>query len=103
MAVLPSILKRVFSRHPSRLVWPPLNIGHRGASGEAPENTLASFELAWQQGADGIELDIQLSSDGVPVVIHDPDLRRTTSGDGRVNESHARILKRLDAGSWFNR
>jgi glycerophosphoryl diester phosphodiesterase len=103
MVTLSSILKRVLHRRPAALVWPPLMIGHRGASGEAPENTLVSFELAWQQGADGIELDVHLSSDGVPVVIHDSFLRRTTSGSGRVNEHRVRMLKRLDAGSWFNR
>jgi glycerophosphoryl diester phosphodiesterase len=86
-----------------RLIWPPLNIAHRGASGEAPENTLAAFELALRQGAKGIELDVHLSSDGVPVVIHDPHLRRTTSGSGWVSEHRANALRRLDAGSWFNR
>ena len=85
------------------LVWPPLNIGHRGASGEAPENTLAAFELALRQGADGVEFDVQLSSDGVPMVIHDALLDRTTSARGRVCECRASALRRLDAGSWFNR
>jgi glycerophosphoryl diester phosphodiesterase len=86
-----------------RLVWPPLNIAHRGGGGEAPENTLAAFELALRQGADGIELDVHLSSDGMPVVIHDPRLGRTTSGQGWVSEHRAHALRRLDAGSWFNR
>jgi len=85
------------------LVWPPLIIGHRGAAGDAPENTLAAFELASRQGADGIELDVHLSADGVPVVIHDARLRRTTSGTGRVAELNLKALRRLDAGSWFNR
>ena len=67
-----------------QLIWPPLIIAHRGASGEAPENTLAAFELALRQGAGGIELDVHLSSDGIPVVIHDPRLSRTTSGKGWV-------------------
>ena len=86
-----------------RLVWPPLNIAHRGGGGEAPENTLAAFELALRQGAEGIELDVHLSSDGMPVVIHDPRLGRTTSGHGWVSEHQANALRRLDAGSWFNR
>ena len=103
MSVLAPNLKPVLDRHPAPLVWPPLKLGHRGAAGEAPENTLASFELAWRQGADGIEFDVQLSSDGVPVVIHDADLRRTTSGSGWVWEHRASVLRRLDAGSWFNR
>jgi len=80
-----------------------LNIGHRGASGEAPENTLAAFDLALRQGADGIEFDVHLSSDGVPVVIHDRRLERTTSGSGHVDALPLSVLKRLDAGSWFNR
>ncbi len=96
-------LKPVLDRRPAALAWPPLNIGHRGAAGGAPENTLASFELAWRQGADGIEFDVQLSSDGVPMVIHDARLTRTTSGGGWVWEHRANVLRRLDAGSWFNR
>ncbi len=78
-------------------------IGHRGASGDAPENTLAAFELALAQGADGIEFDVHLSRDNVPVVIHDARLERTTSGSGRVSRYTASALAKLDAGSWFNR
>ena len=78
-------------------------IGHRGASGDAPENTMAAFELALAQGADGIEFDVHLLRDGVPVVIHDARLNRTTSGRGRVRQYPAAALARLDAGSWFNR
>jgi glycerophosphoryl diester phosphodiesterase len=81
----------------------PLIIGHRGASGETPENTLAAFELALGQGADGIEFDVHLSADGVPVVIHDSRLNRTTSGRGPVRRHSLAALRRLDAGSWFNR
>jgi len=80
-----------------------LNIAHRGASGEAPENTMLAFELALRQGADGVEFDVHLSSDAVPVVIHDARLERTTSGSGFVSALPVGILKRLDAGSWFNR
>jgi len=79
-----------------------LILAHRGASAEAPENTLAAFNLALQQGADGVELDVRLSADGVPVVIHDVRLERTTNGAGRVDALGARELRRLDAGSWFN-
>jgi glycerophosphoryl diester phosphodiesterase len=103
VAHLSPILKRVLERRPKPLIWPPLKIGHRGAAGEAPENTLASFDLALRQGADGIEFDVQLSSDNIPVVIHDARLTRTTSGDGWVCEHRASVLRRLDAGSWFNR
>lgn len=76
--------------------------GHRGAAGDAPENTLAAFELALAQGADGIEFDVRLSADGEPVVIHDARLNRTTSGSGFVHAYPAQALKALDAGSWFN-
>src|SRR5271165_2737923 len=103
MATFSPILRRVLAGPPTSLVWPPLKIGHRGAAGEAPENTMASFELAWRQGVDGIEFDVQLSSDDVPMVIHDARLRRTTSGSGWVFEHRASVLRRLDAGSWFNR
>ena len=57
---------------------------HRGASGHAPENTMPAFELAWQLGADGIELDVQLTKDGVPVVIHDETVDRVSDRTGWV-------------------
>lgn len=79
----------------------PLIIAHRGASDEAPENTLAAFERADRLDAD-IEFDVQLSADGVPVVIHDETLDRTTSGRGRVSEHTLRELRALDAGGWFS-
>jgi glycerophosphoryl diester phosphodiesterase len=88
---------------PGALVWPPLILAHRGAAGEAPENTMAAFELAARQGAEGIEFDVHLSADGIPVVIHDARLERTTSGNGRVSDHKFSTLRRLDAGSWFNR
>jgi glycerophosphoryl diester phosphodiesterase len=78
-------------------------IAHRGAAGDAPENTMAAFALARRQGADAIEFDVRLSRDGVPVVIHDARIDRTTNARGRVRELSARELRRLDAGSWFNR
>jgi glycerophosphoryl diester phosphodiesterase len=89
-------------RREEALLWPPLKIGQRGAAGEAPENTLASFELALREGAEGIALDVHLSSDGVPVVIGDARLSRTTPAGGRVREKQANTLIQLDAGSWFN-
>ena len=76
----------------------PLIIGHRGASAAAPENTLAAFALAQAQGADGIELDVQLSADGWPVVMHDSKLERTTNGQGRVQQLSLAQLQELDAG-----
>lgn len=77
-------------------------IAHRGASGEAPENTLSAFQLAWEQGADAIELDVHLTRDGQLAVIHDPDTHRTTDVAGRVRNWTADELARLDAGSWLN-
>lgn len=77
----------------------PAIIAHRGASAQAPENTLEAFELALEQGADGIELDVKLSADGVPVVIHDPTVDRTTDGKGFVHKLSLGALKELDAGN----
>jgi glycerophosphoryl diester phosphodiesterase len=74
---------------------------HRGASADAPENTLVAFAAAEAAGADGIELDVHLSRDGVPVVIHDERVERTTDGHGAVAELRLAELRRLDAGSWF--
>jgi glycerophosphoryl diester phosphodiesterase len=76
----------------------PLILGHRGASAYAPENTLGAFNMAVAQGADGVELDVTLSADGVPVVIHDESLDRTTNGHGPVNRQSLAALKQLDAG-----
>jgi glycerophosphoryl diester phosphodiesterase len=91
---------KVFSRRESRR---PLVIAHRGDSGNAPENTLRSFSQAMELGADVIELDVHLSADGVPVVIHDYTVQRTTDGRGRVAGLTLEELERLDAGSWFHR
>ena len=79
----------------------PLIIGHRGASAVAPENTLAAFRKAIDAGADGIEFDVRLSSDGIPVIIHDETLRRTASRPERVGDLTAEELRKADAGSWF--
>lgn len=79
----------------------PLIIAHRGASAHAPENTLAAFRAAVDMGADGVEFDVQLASDGVPVVIHDTDLRRTADIDERVADLTSRQLGKIDVGSWF--
>ncbi|MDO5423785.1 MAG: glycerophosphodiester phosphodiesterase [Eubacteriales bacterium] len=68
---------------------------HRGASGYAPENTLEAFELAAKQGADGVELDIQLSKDGELVVMHDETVDRVTDGRGRVQDFTVKELKEL--------
>jgi glycerophosphoryl diester phosphodiesterase len=76
----------------------PLIIAHRGASGHAPENTLAAFQLAMDHQADGIELDVMLSKDQQIVVIHDDTVDRTTNGSGRVKELPLEALQVLDAG-----
>lgn len=76
----------------------PLIIAHRGASQERPENTLSAFRLAIQQGADGLEFDVHLSADGVPVIIHDATLERTTNGMGKVAHWEFKQLQELDAG-----
>lgn len=79
----------------------PLQIGHRGAAGLAPENTLAALRAAARAGAEMVEFDVRLSADGRPVLFHDDDLDRTSNGSGPV-ESHTRaVLSMLDAGSWF--
>lgn len=80
----------------------PLIIAHRGDSANAPENTLASFRMALKKGADGVEFDVQLSRDGVPVVVHDHDLRRTGNRGERVSDLTAKELGKIDVGSWFS-
>jgi glycerophosphoryl diester phosphodiesterase len=87
----------------------PLLIGHRGYCSLAPENTLPSFQLALEAGADLVELDYQHSKDGVPMVIHDRILDRTTDArkkwKGRrikVSQKTAAEIQTLDAGSWFD-
>jgi glycerophosphoryl diester phosphodiesterase len=77
-------------------------IAHRGASGHAPENTLAAFRLAWEQGADGIEGDFHLTKDGRIVCLHDADTKRTTAGAVMVNVRHSTLdeLRGLDVGVW---
>ena len=81
----------------------PLIIAHRGASAFAPENTLSSFRCAVEMGADGVEFDVRLAKDGVPVVIHDADLMRTGRRDEKVADLTSAELARVDVGSWFNR
>src|SRR5215207_5091471 len=76
-------------------------IAHRGASGQAPENTLPAFELAVQQGADAFELDVRLTRDGAPVVVHDATLERTTDLTGPVRARTLAELRMADAGHWF--
>lgn len=81
----------------------PHIIGHRGASAVAPENTLAAFARAFEDGAHGIEFDVRLARDGVPVVIHDPSLWHAGLRKSRVSKLTSRRLGQIDVGSWFNR
>lgn len=78
-----------------------LVVAHRGASRHRPENTLPSFELGVEQGADAIELDVHLTADGELVVIHDDTLERTTDGRGAVVELPLHEIRRADAGATF--
>jgi glycerophosphoryl diester phosphodiesterase len=78
-----------------------LVIAHRGASGHAPENTLAAFKKAVAMGATFIETDLQMSRDARLVAIHDATLNRTTNGEGLVHNMTLAHLRQLDAGSWF--
>jgi glycerophosphoryl diester phosphodiesterase len=75
----------------------PLIIAHRGASSDAPENSITAFALAVEQAADGIELDVQLSADGIPVILHDSTVDRTTNGRGAVSKLTVEQLQSLDA------
>ena len=77
-------------------------IAHRGYSAIAPENTLAAFQAAVEYQAQGVELDVQLSADRVPIVVHDSTLNRTTNGEGSVHTKTLNQLQSLDAGSWFS-
>jgi glycerophosphoryl diester phosphodiesterase len=77
-------------------------IGHRGAAGYAPENTIASFEKAYQLGCRCIEFDVMLSADEEAFIIHDEHLSRTTNGKGDVGQVSAAYMRGLDAGRWFS-
>lgn len=80
----------------------PLIIAHRGASALAPENTLASFRRALADGAEAIECDVRLAGDGVPVIFHDPTLKRTALREGKMSDFTSRQLAKICVGSWFN-
>ena len=84
--------------------WPyPLWIAHRGAGTLAPENTLAAFRLGAAHGYRAFECDVKLSRDGVPFLLHDATLERTTNGHGRAADQDWTALSRLDAGGWHGR
>lgn len=79
----------------------PKIIGHRGAAGHAPENTLAGLRKAHEMGVRWVEFDVMLTAEGTPVLFHDETLERTTDGRGRLADHRWDDLKGLDAGSWF--
>src|SRR5690625_5400798 len=83
-------------------ILPTKIFAHRGASQFAPENTMPAFQLAYELGAEGIETDVHLTKDLVPVLIHDEKLKRTTNGYGYVKDYTFNELKNFDAGSWFS-
>ena len=80
-----------------------LNYAHRGASGYFPENTMIAFEKAIDLGCDAIETDVQMTSDGALVLIHDESVDRTTDGSGLVKDYSYNELRKLDAGSWYDK
>lgn len=84
--------------------WPyPRWVAHRGAGKLAPENTLAAFRLGAEHGYRMFECDVKLSADGVPFLLHDATLERTTNGHGTAGEQPWSALSQLDAGSWHSR
>ena len=84
--------------------WPyPRIIAHRGGGTLAPENTLAGMRKAKELGYAGVEFDVMLAADAIPILMHDQTLERTTSGSGMIAETAYRDMQKLDAGSWFSR
>ncbi len=80
----------------------PLVLGHRGAAGDSPENTLLSFQRALELGAQILETDVRTTADGVPLLLHDESLERTTDGSGRAEDRTLAQIKALDAGYHFS-
>ena len=84
-------------------MWPyPKIIAHRGGGMLAPENTLAAIRCSLECGFRAVEFDVMLARDGVPILMHDPQLGRTVAGSGNVSDCSAQQLARMDAGSWFD-
>ncbi|WP_426072632.1 glycerophosphodiester phosphodiesterase [Janthinobacterium sp. DSP2-3-3] len=83
-------------------MWPyPRTLAHRGGGTLAPENTLAALRCGLSYGYRAVEFDVMLAADGVPVVVHDPELGRTVAGSGHINEYTAAQLGAMEAGAWF--
>ena len=91
----------VHTHHPVLSLDVPLVFAHRGGSKLRPENTIVAFDHGLALGADGLEFDVRLSSDGVPMVFHDETLERTTNGRGKCSAHTADALEQLDAGDHF--
>jgi glycerophosphoryl diester phosphodiesterase len=93
----------VKARLPQQPHWTyPRVIAHRGGGSLAPENTLAAIRKGKDLGFEGVEFDVMLAADSIPVLIHDETLERTTSGRGAVAQMPSAALAALDAGSWFS-
>ena len=80
----------------------PAIIAHRGDKTHAPENTMAAFKMAAENGADAIEFDVKLTADGRVIVLHDQTVNRTTNGTGRISQLPFAAVRELDAGAWFS-
>ncbi|QQE12865.1 glycerophosphodiester phosphodiesterase [Planctomycetota bacterium] len=78
----------------------PLVIAHRGASYDAPENTIAAYKLAWEQGADGAETDVHITADGKLICMHDDDAERTAGSEVKISETNFDELRKLEVGSF---
>lgn len=92
--------KADFFRRPPSMTHAVEIVAHRGASWDAPENTLTATKLGWVQRADAVEVDVHVTGDGEVAVIHDPTLLRTTGRDARVDELTLESIQKLDAGVW---
>ncbi len=80
----------------------PLIIAHRGSSAHAPENTLAAIKRALDDGAEGVEFDVRITREEIPVVFHDPDLKRIEGSEDRIEELTLNELAKVDPGRWFD-
>ena len=83
-------------------IYRPIIIAHRGDKTHAPENTLAAFKLAAENGADAIEFDVKLTADERVIVLHDQTVNRTTTGTGKIFQLPFAVVRNLDAGGWFS-
>jgi glycerophosphoryl diester phosphodiesterase len=101
LACFVALILRKGRKRTVRGAW-PVNLAHRGASAQAPENTIEAFRLAVEAGAGGLELDVHMTLDGHTVVIHDATVDRTTNGSGAVSEMTLKELRGLDAGYNFS-